>query len=154
MKNVYFFITEIPTIIYLYRCTFKKLNRSMHLLFRYMLIILFVIAPQVTLLHVKSSQELMSSHSFRVDSSVENITLHVTGILIESILTSPLGNCTAKWWAIHLGNMSILYSVKNFLWTILCSCLLLPLFVFVFDNKTCPIVHLPPVVSAKPVSAK
>ncbi|XP_044057175.1 von Willebrand factor A domain-containing protein 7 isoform X2 [Siniperca chuatsi] len=46
-------------------------------------------ADKVTLLHVESDQELMSSHSFRVDSSVKNITLHVTGILIECILTSP-----------------------------------------------------------------
>ncbi|KAA8593835.1 hypothetical protein FQN60_004669 [Etheostoma spectabile] len=43
----------------------------------------------VTLLHVESDQELMSSHFFRVDSSVKNITLHVTGILTEFILTSP-----------------------------------------------------------------
>ncbi|XP_027136156.1 von Willebrand factor A domain-containing protein 7 [Larimichthys crocea] len=44
---------------------------------------------KVTLLHVESDQELMSSHSFRVDSSVKNVTLHVTGILIECIITSP-----------------------------------------------------------------
>ncbi|XP_076591759.1 von Willebrand factor A domain-containing protein 7 isoform X1 [Chaetodon auriga] len=46
-------------------------------------------ADKVTLLHVQSDQELMSSHSFRVDSSVKNVTLHVTGILMECILTSP-----------------------------------------------------------------
>ncbi|XP_078102749.1 von Willebrand factor A domain-containing protein 7 [Sander vitreus] len=46
-------------------------------------------SDKVTLLHVESDQELMSSHSFRVDSSVKNVTLHVTGILTECILTSP-----------------------------------------------------------------
>ncbi|XP_039987366.1 von Willebrand factor A domain-containing protein 7 [Xiphias gladius] len=46
-------------------------------------------ADKVTLLHVESAQELMSSHSFRVDSSVKSVTLHVTGILIECILTNP-----------------------------------------------------------------
>ncbi|XP_034723657.1 von Willebrand factor A domain-containing protein 7-like [Etheostoma cragini] len=46
-------------------------------------------AKKVTLLHAKSDQELMSSHFFRVDSSVKNITLHVTGILTEFILMSP-----------------------------------------------------------------
>ncbi|XP_041797276.1 von Willebrand factor A domain-containing protein 7 [Chelmon rostratus] len=46
-------------------------------------------ADKVTLLHVQSDQELMSSHSFRVDSSVKNVTLHVTGNLIECTLTSP-----------------------------------------------------------------
>ncbi|XP_018554392.1 von Willebrand factor A domain-containing protein 7 [Lates calcarifer] len=46
-------------------------------------------ADKVTLLHVEVAQELMSSHSFRVDSSVKNVTLHVTGILTECILTSP-----------------------------------------------------------------
>ncbi|KAJ4935772.1 hypothetical protein JOQ06_017300 [Pogonophryne albipinna] len=44
---------------------------------------------KVTLLHVESNQDLMSSHSFRVDSSVKNVTLHITGILTECILTSP-----------------------------------------------------------------
>ncbi|XP_042343175.1 von Willebrand factor A domain-containing protein 7 [Plectropomus leopardus] len=46
-------------------------------------------AEKVTLLHVESDKELMSSHSFRVDSSVKNVTLHVTGSLTECILTSP-----------------------------------------------------------------
>ncbi|XP_054454261.1 von Willebrand factor A domain-containing protein 7 [Anoplopoma fimbria] len=46
-------------------------------------------ADKVTLLHVESDEELMSSHSFRVDSSVKNVTLHVTGILTECVLTSP-----------------------------------------------------------------
>nr|XP_019950842.1 PREDICTED: von Willebrand factor A domain-containing protein 7-like isoform X1 [Paralichthys olivaceus] len=48
-------------------------------------------ADKVTLLHVESDQELMSSHSFRVDSSLKNVTLHVTGVLIECILTNPSG---------------------------------------------------------------
>ncbi|XP_022616932.1 von Willebrand factor A domain-containing protein 7-like [Seriola dumerili] len=46
-------------------------------------------ADKVTLLHVESAQELMSSHCFRVDSSVKNVTLHVTGILTECFLTNP-----------------------------------------------------------------
>lgn len=52
--------------------------------------------PQVTLLHVESEQEPMSSHSFRVDSSVKNVTLHITGFMTECILTDPLGNCRDK----------------------------------------------------------
>ncbi|CAJ1065812.1 von Willebrand factor A domain-containing protein 7 [Xyrichtys novacula] len=44
---------------------------------------------KVTLLHVDSDPELMSSHFFRVDSSVKNITLHITGILTECVLTDP-----------------------------------------------------------------
>ncbi|KAK5868438.1 hypothetical protein PBY51_009454 [Eleginops maclovinus] len=44
---------------------------------------------KVTLLHVESDQDLMSTHSFRVDSSVKNVTLHITGILTECILSSP-----------------------------------------------------------------
>ncbi|XP_028274813.1 von Willebrand factor A domain-containing protein 7 [Parambassis ranga] len=44
---------------------------------------------KVTLLHVESDQELMSVHSFRVDSSVRNVTLHVTGTMTECILTDP-----------------------------------------------------------------
>ncbi|XP_056297174.1 von Willebrand factor A domain-containing protein 7 [Pseudoliparis swirei] len=44
---------------------------------------------KVTLLHVESDEESMSAHSFRVDSSVKNVTLHVTGILTECVLTSP-----------------------------------------------------------------
>ncbi|XP_067362402.1 von Willebrand factor A domain-containing protein 7 isoform X2 [Channa argus] len=48
-------------------------------------------SDKVTILHVESAQGLMTSHTFRVDSSVKNITLHVTGILIESVLTDPLG---------------------------------------------------------------
>ncbi|XP_040901618.1 von Willebrand factor A domain-containing protein 7 [Toxotes jaculatrix] len=46
-------------------------------------------ADKVTLLHVESAQESKSSYSFRVDSSVKNVTLHVTGILKECILTNP-----------------------------------------------------------------
>ncbi|XP_054598867.1 von Willebrand factor A domain-containing protein 7 isoform X2 [Nothobranchius furzeri] len=44
---------------------------------------------KVTLLHVKSDQELMPRHSFRVDSSVKKVTIHVTGTMTECILTSP-----------------------------------------------------------------
>ncbi|KAM8769434.1 von Willebrand factor A domain-containing protein 7 [Acanthopagrus schlegelii] len=48
-----------------------------------------IAADKVTLFHVESDQDLRSSHSFRVDSSVKNVTLHVTGTLTECILTSP-----------------------------------------------------------------
>ncbi|XP_008304176.1 von Willebrand factor A domain-containing protein 7 [Stegastes partitus] len=46
-------------------------------------------ADKVTLLHVESDHETMSVHSFRVDSSIKNVTLHVTGTMMECILTSP-----------------------------------------------------------------
>ncbi|XP_030599361.1 von Willebrand factor A domain-containing protein 7 [Archocentrus centrarchus] len=46
-------------------------------------------ADKVTLLHVESDQELMSVHTFRVDSSVKNVTLHLSGTMLECILTSP-----------------------------------------------------------------
>lgn len=55
-----------------------------------------LLPPQVTLLHVESNQDLMSSHSFRVDNSVKNVTLHITGSLTECILTSPSGICAEK----------------------------------------------------------
>ncbi|XP_034459215.1 von Willebrand factor A domain-containing protein 7 isoform X2 [Hippoglossus hippoglossus] len=48
-------------------------------------------ADKVTLLHVESDQELMSAHSFRVDSSLKNVTIHVIGLLLECILTNPSG---------------------------------------------------------------
>ncbi|XP_061576207.1 von Willebrand factor A domain-containing protein 7 isoform X2 [Cololabis saira] len=44
---------------------------------------------KVTLLHVESDQELMSVHSFRVDSSVTKVILRITGSIRECILTSP-----------------------------------------------------------------
>ncbi|KAM4742986.1 von Willebrand factor A domain-containing protein 7 isoform 1-T5 [Anableps anableps] len=44
---------------------------------------------KVTLFHAKGDPELMSVHSFRVDSSVKNIILHITGTMTECILTSP-----------------------------------------------------------------
>ncbi|XP_047449813.1 von Willebrand factor A domain-containing protein 7 isoform X2 [Mugil cephalus] len=46
-------------------------------------------ADKVTLLHVESDQEFMSVHAFRTDSSVEEVTLHITGTMTECILTSP-----------------------------------------------------------------
>ncbi|XP_029372637.1 von Willebrand factor A domain-containing protein 7 [Echeneis naucrates] len=46
-------------------------------------------ADKVTLLHVEGTQELVDSHSFRVDSSIKNVTLHVSGSLMECVLTSP-----------------------------------------------------------------
>ncbi|XP_060929226.1 von Willebrand factor A domain-containing protein 7 [Limanda limanda] len=48
-------------------------------------------ADKVTLLHVESDQELMSAHSFRVDSSLKNVTIHIIGVLLECILTNPSG---------------------------------------------------------------
>lgn len=96
--------------------------------------IVFLLPPQVTLLHVESEQELMSAHSFRVDASVKNVTLHITGILTECMLTSPSGNCsvlltlgTYKTWAAD---------------------------VFVFYNEISPVVHLPLLVRPKPVSVE
>ncbi|KAM6933742.1 von Willebrand factor A domain-containing protein 7 [Xenentodon cancila] len=44
---------------------------------------------KVTLLHVESDQELMSVHSFRVDSSVTKVILRITGSMVECILTGP-----------------------------------------------------------------
>ncbi|CAI5693976.1 unnamed protein product [Oreochromis niloticus] len=44
---------------------------------------------KVTLLHVESHKNLMSVHTFRVDSSVKSVTLHVSGTMMECILTSP-----------------------------------------------------------------
>ncbi|XP_054884330.1 von Willebrand factor A domain-containing protein 7 [Poeciliopsis prolifica] len=44
---------------------------------------------KVTLFRAKIDPELMSVHSFRVDSSVKNIILHITGTMTECILTSP-----------------------------------------------------------------
>ncbi|KAF6721633.1 von Willebrand factor A domain-containing protein 7 [Oryzias melastigma] len=46
-------------------------------------------ADKVTLLHVEGGPELISDYSFRVDSSVKKVILHITGTLAECILTSP-----------------------------------------------------------------
>ncbi|XP_041849823.1 von Willebrand factor A domain-containing protein 7 isoform X2 [Melanotaenia boesemani] len=46
---------------------------------------------KVTLLHVESDKYLMSVHSFRVDSSVKDVILRITGTMTECILTSPSG---------------------------------------------------------------
>lgn len=46
----------------------------------------------MTLLHVEADSELSSDYSFRVDSSVKKVILHITGTLVECILTSPSGN--------------------------------------------------------------
>ncbi|XP_012738317.2 von Willebrand factor A domain-containing protein 7 isoform X1 [Fundulus heteroclitus] len=46
---------------------------------------------KVTLFHLKSDPEFMTVHSFRVDSSVNNVILHITGTMTECILTSPSG---------------------------------------------------------------
>ncbi|XP_053176140.1 von Willebrand factor A domain-containing protein 7 [Scomber japonicus] len=50
-----------------------------------------IAADKVTLLHKESDKALMSPHSFRVDSSIKSVTLHITGILKECILINPLG---------------------------------------------------------------
>ncbi|XP_068172839.1 von Willebrand factor A domain-containing protein 7 isoform X2 [Antennarius striatus] len=49
-----------------------------------------IATDKVMLLHVET-KELMSSHSFRVDGSIRNVTLHVSGDLMECTLTSPSG---------------------------------------------------------------
>ncbi|KAJ0063906.1 hypothetical protein NL108_013617, partial [Boleophthalmus pectinirostris] len=46
---------------------------------------------KVTLLHAESNGEQWAAHSFLVDESLKNITLHVTGLLSECLLTSPSG---------------------------------------------------------------
>lgn len=48
------------------------------------------VADKVTLLHAESDSDATSSHTFRVDGSLKNVTLHVTGILSECLITSPL----------------------------------------------------------------
>ncbi|KAM9801358.1 von Willebrand factor A domain-containing protein 7 [Neosynchiropus ocellatus] len=48
-------------------------------------------ADKVTLLHVESDEDSTSLHSFRVDSSVMDVTLHIAGVLRESVLTDPSG---------------------------------------------------------------
>ncbi|XP_061639296.1 von Willebrand factor A domain-containing protein 7 isoform X2 [Phyllopteryx taeniolatus] len=48
-------------------------------------------ADKVTLLHVEIDQEQMSSHSFRVDTSVKDVTVHITGLLSQCILIDPSG---------------------------------------------------------------
>lgn len=51
---------------------------------------------QVTLLHVVSEEEeSLSSHYFKVDALVENVTLLITGTLSECKLSSPSGNSAA-----------------------------------------------------------
>lgn len=48
----------------------------------------------MTLLHVESEEEeSLSSHFFKVDALVDNVTLLITGSLSECILSSPSG-----WW--------------------------------------------------------
>ncbi|XP_049582169.1 von Willebrand factor A domain-containing protein 7 isoform X1 [Syngnathus scovelli] len=48
-------------------------------------------AAKVTLLHVERDQEQMSLHSFRVDSTVNDVTVHITGSLSHCILIDPSG---------------------------------------------------------------
>lgn len=51
---------------------------------------------QVTLLHEESEEEeSVSSHFFKVDALVENVTLLITGSLSECFLTSPSGESMA-----------------------------------------------------------
>ncbi|XP_041651813.1 von Willebrand factor A domain-containing protein 7 [Cheilinus undulatus] len=64
---------------------------------------------KVTLLHVESDEEPMSSHSFRVDSSVKNITLHIAGILTGCILTNPSGQSQSL-----LGDQASLAEMQHF----------------------------------------
>ncbi|XP_072311351.1 von Willebrand factor A domain-containing protein 7 [Eucyclogobius newberryi] len=46
---------------------------------------------KVTLLHAESDGQQWSTHSFLVDESLKNVTLHVTGRLSKCLLTSPSG---------------------------------------------------------------
>lgn len=46
---------------------------------------------KVTLQHAESGRDTVANHSFRVDSAVKSVTLHITGALRECILTSPTG---------------------------------------------------------------
>nr|XP_061797464.1 von Willebrand factor A domain-containing protein 7-like [Nerophis lumbriciformis] len=48
-------------------------------------------AEKVTLLHVETDQDQKSSHSFRVDSSVKDVTVHISGFLSQCILIDPSG---------------------------------------------------------------
>ncbi|XP_067102530.1 von Willebrand factor A domain-containing protein 7 [Osmerus mordax] len=48
-------------------------------------------ADKVTLVHAESDSASVSIHSFRVDSAVKSVTLHITGDLTEYTLTSPTG---------------------------------------------------------------
>lgn len=53
-------------------------------------------ALQVTLLHVESEEEEpLSSHLFKVDALVDNVTLLITGSLSACVLTSPSGGSRA-----------------------------------------------------------
>ncbi|XP_037533684.1 von Willebrand factor A domain-containing protein 7 [Nematolebias whitei] len=46
---------------------------------------------KVILFHMESDQELLSKRSFRVDSSVKNVILHITGFMTDCVLTCPSG---------------------------------------------------------------
>ncbi|CAB1348151.1 unnamed protein product, partial [Coregonus sp. 'balchen'] len=46
-------------------------------------------ADKVTLLHAESDSDSALSHSFRVDSAVKSVTLHLTGELRQCVLSSP-----------------------------------------------------------------
>ncbi|XP_077578997.1 von Willebrand factor A domain-containing protein 7 [Stigmatopora nigra] len=48
-------------------------------------------AEKVTLLHAEADQEQKSFHSFRVDSSVKDVTVHITGLLSQCVLVGPSG---------------------------------------------------------------
>ncbi|KAF7652992.1 hypothetical protein LDENG_00089040 [Lucifuga dentata] len=48
-------------------------------------------ADKVTLLHVESDHDSVSSRSFRVDSSVKTVILRITGTLTDCSLTNPSG---------------------------------------------------------------
>ncbi|XP_076000648.1 von Willebrand factor A domain-containing protein 7 [Genypterus blacodes] len=48
-------------------------------------------ADKVTLLHVENDNNVKSPYSFRVDSSIKTVTLHITGTLIDCSLTNPSG---------------------------------------------------------------
>ncbi|KAM6945989.1 von Willebrand factor A domain-containing protein 7 [Aplochiton taeniatus] len=51
-----------------------------------------IAVDKVTLLHVESDSSSVSSYSFRMDSAVKTVTLHLTGKLKQCILSSPSGS--------------------------------------------------------------
>ncbi|XP_061683678.1 von Willebrand factor A domain-containing protein 7 [Syngnathoides biaculeatus] len=66
-------------------------------------------ADKVTLLHVETDQEQTSSRSFGVDGSVKDVTVHITGLLSQCILTDPSGQTQSL-----LSEQGSLASIESF----------------------------------------
>ncbi|KAM7399629.1 hypothetical protein PAMP_018882 [Pampus punctatissimus] len=86
-------------------------------------------ADKVTLLHAVSDRGMKSNHSFRVDSSIKNVTLHVTGILIECILTGQTQSLLSEQGALAelkhfkgLYHIRLLAPIQPGQWTLLTKC--------------------------------